>query len=172
MTDATDASDAAPPEAATAAMLAARYGTGRPWWARLAQVLAVVLVLAALAIGAWRGWQLSNPDATARLLAFDVVSPARVDVTFEVELPEGQAGTCVLRAQDGNRHDVGYASVLVGPAQGGTRVAGTYPLATRAEAVIAEVLGCAAGDRVPTVDPPQFPPGTSNPSQAPSLSPA
>lgn len=157
----------------TAAMLATRYGTGpRPWWVRLLRGAGVVLVLLGLAVGAWRGWQLSNPDVSARLLAFDVVSPQRVDVTFEVELPRGSAGTCVLRAQDASRHDVGYASVRVGPPadQAGNRVAGTYPLATRAEAVIAEVLGCASGATVPAVEAPQFPPGTANPSQAPSLS--
>lgn len=172
MTDTTDA--AAAPDGATTAMLAARYGTGpRAWWVRLLQVGGVLLVVLGLAVGAWRGWQLSSPEVTARLLAFDVVSPERVDVTFEVALPQGQAGTCVLRAQDTSRHDVGYASVRVGPPAGdGNRVAGTYPLATRAEAVIAEVLGCAAGDAVPAVEAPQFPPGTSNPTQAPSLSPA
>lgn len=159
----------------TTAMLAARYGSGpRPWRVRLLRGAGIVLVLLALAVGAWRGWQLSIPDVSYRLLAFDVVSPRQVDVTFEVELPPGQPGTCVLRAQDANRHDVGYASVRVGaPAdEPRNRVAGTYPLATRAEAVIAEVLGCASGAAVPAVEAPQFPPGTSNPSQAPSLSPA
>ena len=74
--------------------------------------------------------------------------------------------TCVLRAQSESHADVGYATVTISP--GREYVQATYPLATSSRATTAEVLGCAAGE-APRVDPPQFLPGTTNPSQVPMI---
>jgi hypothetical protein len=68
----------------------------------------------------------------------------------------------VIRAQDVTHADVGYATVTI--TRGRDYVQPTYPLATRARATTAEVLGCAPSQAPPT-DPPQFPPGTTNPPQ-------
>ena len=68
--------------------------------------------------------------------------------------------------QDESHHDVGYATVTVPPGSG--TCCPRTRLATRATATIAEVLGCGLDD-APQVQGPQFPPGTANPPQQPSV---
>ena len=97
-----------------------------------------------------------------KLLAFSVVDDSRVDITFEVRRDSLTDTVCVIRAQDITHADVGYATVTI--TRGREYVQPTYPLATRARATTAEVLGCAPSEAPPT-DPPQFVPGTTNPPQ-------
>ncbi|HET8970295.1 MAG TPA: DUF4307 domain-containing protein [Candidatus Nanopelagicales bacterium] len=142
----------------------ARYGRQpRGRWARALIIGAAVVALVAAGIG---GWLLANPAVTASLLTYQVVSGQRADLTFEVTRPTSQPVTCVIRAQDEARHDVGYATVTV-PA-GPDYVHAGYQLATRARAVVVELLGCDVGG-APEVAAPQFPPGTANPPQRPTV---
>ncbi len=140
--------------------MAARYGV-KP----TSRVLVVLVAL--LAIGftvgvAWIGWRLATPPVQVKLLAFSVVDDSRVDITFEVRRDSLTDTVCVIRAQDITHADVGYATVTI--TRGREYVQPTYSLATRARATAAEVLGCAPSEAPPT-DPPQFPPGTTNPPQ-------
>jgi hypothetical protein len=140
--------------------MAARYGV-KP----TSRVL--VALVAALAVGftvsvAWLGWRLATPPVQAKLLAFDVVDESRVRITFELRRDTLTDTVCVLRAQDVKHTDVGYATVTI--TRGRDYVQPTYPMATRARATTAEVLGCAPSAAPPT-DSPAFPPGTTNPPQ-------
>lgn len=137
-----------------------RYGI-RPTsrWAITAAVLAALVFIGASALVALR---LVSPSVTFRLLAWSDIAADRVDVTFEVRRGEQQEVTCVVRAQDDRRVDVGYASVTL--PRGTTYEQMTYPLRTLAPAFIVEVLGCEAGGP-PRVVGPQFPPGVVPPPQ-------
>ena len=118
--------------------------------------LAFVAVLGYVTVG------LTRSVLEPRLIAWDDVASDHVDITFEVRRPATDDVTCVLRAQDENRVDVGYATVRVPP--GDERVRVDYSLRTLAPAYTAELLGCATGGP-PSVPPPQFPPGVVAPDQ-------
>ncbi len=138
----------------------ARYGMDRrpigTWIAAAVLVVAFVGALAFVAIGVT-----GNP-IEFRLVAWSVAGPDRVDVTFSVNRPADAPVTCVLRAQDDNRIDLGYAVTEI-PA-GGTDELITYPMRTLAPAFTVELLGCSV-DGLPGVVPPQFPPGVVPPEQ-------
>lgn len=153
------------PDATLSPQLRARYGlVPMARWKRALGVL-VALLLVGGVVGL--GWWISSPALTYQLVAFRIDSPALVTMRFEVSRPADRTAVCVLRAQDVNHQDVGYATVTVPPGTG--RVQPTYPLATRAEAVNAEVLGCALDQAPVRVPEPDFPPGTANPPQQPSV---
>lgn len=137
-----------------------RYGI-RPTsrWTLAAVALLALAFIAAIALVAVR---LAAPSIQYRVLAWNVVAADHVDITFDVRRGELQDVTCVLRAQDEQRVDVGYATVEI--PRGTTYEQLTYPLRTLAPAYIAEVLGCAAGGS-PNVIGPQFPPGVVPPPQ-------
>lgn len=144
--------------------LEARYGRRRT----SPIVVAIGLLLAVAAVGALAmiGWRVANPDVRHKLLTWRIVDDARTDVTFEVRRAGSAAVTCVVRAQDGKRQDVGYALVAL-PADGRSYVQLTYPLATNGRAYVVEVLGCGVGGAPRDAATPQFPPGRSIPAQAP-----
>jgi hypothetical protein len=144
--------------------MAARYGVGptsRP-------LIAVITLLAVgfLALLGFITWRLATPPVQVKLLTFRVVDDSRADVTFEVRRDTLTDTVCVIRAQDTRHTDVGYATVRI--TRGRDYVQPTYPLATRARATTVEVLGCEPNE-APRVDPPQFPPGTTNPPQVGTL---
>ena len=138
----------------------ARYGLDRRPVGRWIGISVIV----ALFVGAcaWAGYALTRPTVQTRLITWDDLAPDRVDITFDVRRQAADEVQCVVRAQDINRIDVGYAIVTL-PA-GTDRVTTTYPLRTIAPAYTAELLGCAAGEP-PRVPPPQFPPGVVPPDQ-------
>lgn len=106
---------------------------------------------------------------TFSLTTFIVSSDTAVDMTWEIARPENQVTYCVIRAQNDQRADVGYATVTI-PA-GPPVTDFSYTLRTESPAVLAEVLGCGSSTRlrVPT---PNFPPGAKIPAQdAPGVAP-
>jgi hypothetical protein len=137
-----------------------RYGMDRRpvgrWIGVTALTLAFVAVLAYVTVG------LTRNSVESRLLSWKDVGADRVDVAFEVRRSADDDVTCVVRAQDEDRVDVGYASVAIPP--GDERVRVDYSLRTLAPAYAVELLGCTAG-RPPSVPPPQFPPGVVPPDQ-------
>jgi hypothetical protein len=139
-----------------------RYGLDRRpvgrWIAVGVVTLAFVGALVFVAVGMGSG------GLQTRLITWAVVGPDRVDITFQVQPDPDAPVTCVLRAQDENRIDVGYASVAIPPQSTDAAVISTYPLRTLAPAYTVELLGCAAGE-TPRVPPPQFPPGVVPPEQ-------
>ena len=144
-----------------------RYGIRRR---RVVPVLVGVLIAGVISGSlAYASFRQQNPSVSAQLLAFEVTSPNQVNVTWEVARGAELTTYCVIRAQDEQRTDVGYAIVTVA---GGTDYEQiTYPLATNGLAVLAEVLGCSNSKemRVPPAD---FPPGVKIPDQpAPGVAP-
>ena len=137
----------------------ARYGLDRrPIGRRIGIGVLIVAFLGAMAfvtVGVTR-----NP-VDSRLVAWDDAAD-RVDMTIQVKRPADAEATCVLRAQDDSRIDVGYAVVVIPPGEGDVVV--DYRLRTLAPAFTAELLGCAI-DGTPSVAPPQFPPGVVPPEQ-------
>jgi hypothetical protein len=137
-----------------------RYGLSRRHVGR--RVGVIVLVIAFVGALAFVTLGLTSNTVQSRLIAWDDVAPDRVDMTIQVRRFEADEVTCVLRAQDENRIDVGYAQVVI-PA-GKEEVLLDYSLRTIAPAYTAELLGCGVG-AVPSVPPPQFPPGVVPPAQ-------
>lgn len=136
-----------------------RYGVSRrsTWSMMLVGLLAAVMVVA----GGLTAWRIATPDVRAKLLTWSV-EPDHTRVTWEVRRDGRSEVVCVIRVGDANRHDVGYATVTIPP--GADYEQPNYDVRTRAPGRIVELLGCAAG-KAPTVQPPEFPPGTENPPQ-------
>jgi Domain of unknown function (DUF4307) len=135
-----------------------RYGVGRR---NIGMIVVVIIVIALFfAAVAWATTNLGREAAQYRLLTWKVTGPTAVDVEFEVRNSTDEAAVCVVRAQDENRFDVGYAIVTVPPGSDYVRV--PYELVTLAPAFAVELLGCEAG-REPNVPAPNFPPGVAPP---------
>ena len=144
------------------AALTARYGTvSGP---RRARIIAAVGSALTVAVVTFAYLVSTSPSVRFALTAFDVIDDTSVSVTWSVTRAPDATSYCVVRAQDANRQDVGYATVEVagGPAQ----VQMTYHLATESRAVLAEVLACSdrAAMRAPA---PNFAPGVKIPDQLP-----
>jgi hypothetical protein len=137
-----------------------RYGLDRRPVGR--RIAVGVLVLAFLAAMVFVYVGVSGNPVESRLVSWDDVAADRVDVTISVNRPADTEVTCVLRAQDENRIDLGYATVVIPP--GEPTVLLDYPMRTLAPAYTAELLGCSV-DGPPNVSPPQFPPGVVPPEQ-------
>ena len=137
-----------------------RYGLDRRpvgrWIAVALLVLAFAIALAVVARA------LTKAPVDGTLVTWQAVAPDRVDARIQVRRAQDVPVTCVLRAQDFNRVDVGYATIEV--PVGGTQVELPYSLRTLAPATITELLGCSE-DGTPRVTPPQFPPGVVAPAQ-------
>ncbi len=139
----------------------ARYGLDRRPVGRWVGA-AVVIVVFVAALG-WVTVSLSGGAVQERLVSWDAAAPDHVNVTFEISRREPAAEVrCVVRAQDQDRIDVGYATVVIAP--GAAQVSTDYALRTIAPAYTTELLGCAVGE-APRVPPPQFPPGVVPPAQ-------
>jgi hypothetical protein len=106
---------------------------------------------------------MANPTAT-RLLSWKAMGSDHVTITFQAEPDATLPVTCILRAQDSNRIDLGYATITIPPTADQDMVLRTYNLRTLAPAYTAELLGCEAGG-TPRVPGPQFPPGVVPPAQ-------
>jgi hypothetical protein len=103
-----------------------------------------------------------NPQVAGELTSFTVVSDHQIDMQWRVVRPAQQQTFCVVRAQDRNRFDVGYATVAIPAGDKTTRA--TYSLATSSRAVLAQVLGCSSSPTM-HVPPANFPPGVKIPVQ-------
>jgi len=139
-----------------------RYGLNRRPYGRWA----VVTIVIGLFIGvlAWIAVTVTSNNVATRLIAWSVVAPDRVDITYQVQPDPDSPIECVLRAQDENRIDVGYATVTIPPQSADDVVIETFALRTLAPAYTAELLGCESGELL-RVPPPQFPPGVVPPDQ-------
>lgn len=136
-----------------------RYGLDRnPWPLRIAAALVIAGYAAILVFFAIR---ITDQPITASLLVWQQPQPDRVDITFDVNKPAGLAVTCVLRAQDADRVDVGYATTVLDAGPGYVQT--TYPMRVLGAAQYIEVLAC--GPEPLRVPPPAFPPGVAAPAQ-------
>lgn len=137
-----------------------RYGLDRRPIGRW--IAAVILVLAFLGAMVVVFVGVTGNPIESRLVRWDDVAADRVDITISVNRPAEAQVTCVLRAQDANRIDLGYATVVIPP--GDATVLLDYSMRTLAPAYTAELLGCSV-EGPPNVSPPQFPPGVVPPAQ-------
>lgn len=138
-----------------------RYGLDRnPWPLRLLSAAVVLGFLAALVALAL---QLTAAPITPRILVWQQPEPDRVDITFDVSKPAGLPVSCVLRAQDADRTDLGYATVDLAP--GPQYQQADYSLRVLGRAAYLEILACARTGEPLRVPPPAFPPGVVPPSQ-------
>jgi len=130
-----------------------RYGLNRSRTGT--RVLSALVVVGFIVALAFVGWHITAPRAEGRLITWSTVSSDRADVTFDTNVAHS---TCVVRAQDQQHVDVGYAII--------TDISGRvdYHLRTLAPAYVVEVLGCSITG-APDVIPPQFPPGVVPPTQ-------
>ena len=138
-----------------------RYGLDRSPWPR--RLLVAAVVAAFVAMSAYVGVALSSRSTESRLLTWSQQAADRVDITFEVRKAPGQAVRCLLRAQDSDRVDVGYALVEVEPGKDYQQL--TYSLRVLGPAAIAEVLDCRTPGEQLRAPGPQFPPGVVPPDQ-------
>jgi predicted ATPase len=138
----------------------ARYGMDRSNRRTLALVVVVIVIF--LAAVAWATVNMGRESVQSLLLTWNVKGPDRVTAEFEVRNPTSEPAICVLRAQDSQRTDLGYATITVPPGTDYVRV--PYELRTLAPAFAVELLGCQAGE-APRVSPPAFPPGVAAPQQ-------
>jgi hypothetical protein len=136
-----------------------RYGLGHR--SRWPMALGLSLALGLAALLAWGTISLSRSAVAVDLRSWSAASD-HVDLTFTVARRTNEPLTCVIRAQDRSRADVGYATLVVRPTGEATTV--RYALATIAPAYVVEVLGCSA-EGPPRVIEPQFPPRVVPPSQ-------
>lgn len=142
----------------TEAMLE-RYGMNRRRTAGTALTLATAIAFAGV-LG-WATWATTRGGVQADLRSWQV-RPDHVEVVFTVSTSSPGEVTCVIRAQDRTRADVGYATLTLPSALEPTTV--TYRLRTIVPAYVVEVLGCAVG-QAPRVTGPQFPTGVVAPAQ-------
>lgn len=144
-----------------------RYGVRRR---RVVPVLIGILI-AGIVSGslAYATFRQQNPSVSAQLLTFEIVSPTKVNVTWELARGPELTTYCVVRAQDISRTDVGYATVTVAGGSDYEQI--TYSLTTNGQAVLAEVLGCSNSKNF-RAPPANFPPGVKIPEQvAPGVAP-
>lgn len=136
-----------------------RYGLNER--SRWPLVIGLSLFLGFAAALAWGTVAISQASVSVDLRSWSA-KPDHVDLTFTVARRTTEPLTCVIRAQDRTRADVGYAKVAVAPIAEVTTV--RYALATIAPAYVVEVLGCSA-DGVERIIGPQFPPRVVPPDQ-------
>ena len=133
-------------------------------------VLGTVTTLLVIATAVFFYLQNRGPHVTYSLTSFEVTSDTRVLVTWQLSRVEGTPAYCVVRAQNDQHQDVGYATVTV--AAGPATVQTSYQLATESRATTAEVLGCSDNATVRAPQP-NFAPGVPiPPQQSPGIAPA
>jgi len=148
-------------DADMSAQMKQRYGIRpTPWTTKV--LVGVVVLAYAIAIG-YVFVQLAGRSVESQLLVWTQPLPDRVDITFEVERRGGDSVTCVVRAQDPDRVDLGYATTDI--EAGETYVQSTYSLRVLGPAAVVEVLTCVPSGEQLRVPGPQFPPGIVPPQQ-------
>jgi hypothetical protein len=78
------------------------------------------------------------------VVRYSDVTDSHVTVMFEVRKPVADTALCRLQAKDRYGAESGYAEVKVGT---GGRVTTTYTMATKARAILVDILGCNAAPR-------------------------
>jgi len=118
-----------------------RYGVRSPRH-RTLTVLAVGGV-AAVALGwlLWVAWAHSTPDVSGELRSFFVVSEHRVDVLIDIQRADGDAVTCLVKAQAPDHSIVAEDEVEV-PAGDAGNLVFEASIKTERKATSASVTNC------------------------------
>lgn len=146
------------------AHLHARYGITPPrrgLWA----ALSVATLTLVLYVGASVGGRLVSASEV-RLITWNVTSSSAVTIDFEVFQPTTQSLVCVIRAQDSDRFDVGYALTRISNSTDRPTISVT--LATRGVAFAVPTPICDVADS-PALVGSHFRPGLLPPAQTDGL---
>jgi hypothetical protein len=118
-----------------------RYGSpsrGR----RLALITAIVAVAALfLAWLGWAAWHQARTSVTGDITSFKVVSPHQIEVTLDVQRPNGDRVVCTVEARASDHQLVAAQDVAVAAGESGS-VQVDVAIRTEREATAAAVTGC------------------------------
>jgi hypothetical protein len=125
--------------------LDARYGrrpplTGRQ---RIALISAGLVLLVVTVFAVFLIWQTGQPQARARLLAYQVVSATAVEARIEVTKPADRDAVCDVIARADDTAIVGRTSIDITEQR--SRVEVAVVVETTERAVLADVDGCRLG---------------------------
>ena len=136
---------------------------GKPWFLVFVAAIFVLVIGAFVTTGITR---VINPPLNEKLLAWEIKDKNNVEVIFEVRRNENLNLWCLLRAQNENMTDVGYA-ILEIPQDGKNYKQINYNLKTYEEAFSVEVINCDDEKESTLFKAPQFIPGVEIPKQDP-----
>jgi hypothetical protein len=119
--------------------LSDRYGAPQPW--RRAVLLGVSVAVAGAFLG-WLGWTIwaqSTPEVESELVGFDVIDEHEATAVVTIQLDDGVAATCLLRAYAEDHSVVGELSFT--PERSGLT---GQSVRTERRASSVELMGCTA----------------------------
>ena len=136
---------------------------GKPWFLYFIGIVFIFIIGSFVAVGVNR---VINPPIYDKLLAWKIKDKNNVEVIFEVRRNENLDIWCLLRAQNENMTDVGYA-ILEIPQDGKNYKQINYNLKTYEEAFSVEVINCDDEKESTLFKASQFIPGVEIPKQDP-----
>jgi hypothetical protein len=136
---------------------------GKPWFLYFVGLIFIAVIGSFVAVGINR---VINPPIYEKLLAWEIKDENNVEVIFEVRRNENIDVWCLIRAQNENMTDVGYA-ILEILKDGKNYKQINYNLKTYENAYTAEVINCDDEKESTLFTAPQFVPGVEIPKQDP-----
>lgn len=94
-----------------------RYGRVPRANTKSVMIVASIVGVIALALFIWIGIGLTKPQATSRIISFNVVDAGLTTLHFEVSKPADRTAECVIEALSTGFSEVGVKTVTVGPAE-------------------------------------------------------
>ncbi len=118
-----------------------RYGVQTP--PHRSWVVSAMAALGALALGwlLWVAWVHSTPEVQGELRSFSVVAEHRIDVLIDIRRDEGDAVTCLVRAQAADHSIVAEDEIEVPLGEAGNLVF-EATIETEREATSVTVTDC------------------------------
>jgi len=127
------------------AFLSERYGkhyVPKPRW----KIPAALLALIGIPWLLWSAGYHSQPSIRYELIAFEVIDPSKIEITYSLERNEpGIRVDCILVARDFDKNVVGEVTDRFAENKRASNVVRTRVIPTRIRAVNAGIVGC---DRV------------------------
>jgi len=136
---------------------------GKPWFLVIVAAIFVLVIGAFVTTGITR---VINPPLNEKLLAWEINDKNNVEVIFEINRPIDMNVWCLVRSQDFNMTDIGYA-ILEIPQDGSDYKQINYVLKTASEAFTVEIMNCDDDPKSSLFPAPQFAPGVEIPQQDP-----
>lgn len=93
-----------------------RYGRVKRANPRTLIIIALVVAVVGLGLMVWIGWGFSQPQATSKVISFNVVDAGTTTVHFQVNKPVDATAECDVEALSTGFAEVGVKTVSVGPA--------------------------------------------------------
>ncbi|MFD0741855.1 DUF4307 domain-containing protein [Phytohabitans flavus] len=124
-----------------------RYGRRREPGRRRPKLVALLLALviaAGVGLAVRLYQQYGDPTYDGQVLEYSGITDSQVVIEFRVNVPDGGAAMCVVRARSRDGAEVGKAEVRVDAPPGETRPVTRYVLATTGRPINGEVVRCRA----------------------------